>query len=589
MAKEAVNVQYIFDYGLLPGFTPTFYKIQILLKNGTNRSVVAPYYTKYGTDWFLKARARLNLPEFYNGEVVLVENIMKIDLKDLSNEKVFFHLYSNVNGKTKFHHAYDYTLAKEETPDMAKYTMQRLHPNYYIIPVLKSKEDMDKRQIALIKTLRQQTNAAMKHCNEAIKQASADNPNLGDDKILAKATIFLNKKKQIVAAKRSTNKVSQFIIKTAKNPIVDRCVLVKFGCESEQGLKMLRKDYDDVLERIIEVANENATEYIADLMVAEIDDEKIIEQVLTEISGTLNEKVTIVGIENAYMDSPAPPNTRIKEYIHTNAGVDTAGSAIIYNTKKETTKEQEELIAKINHQLTFTNPLFIKKNQYLDYIDKVEGEAIKARILNDNKLFTELTAKKADKTITPEEKEILKGLKKTDEKFIEKKILGALSKFKKDNIFEEQEFLYDDPEVYKAAEDEFLKKNPLPDYDTLYIFPTIDPKLYEVTEQLAVSPEQLSESYDALEESVKEKITVEDFVKQGLEEAKKIQDASPEWNELLTLQNKMNDLSDKKTKHILKYNTQKSTFINNKLKAARTTIGKFLESKGITIFDAVSF
>lgn len=309
-------------------------------------------------------------------------------------------------------------------------------------------------KMGYIKTLFKATSGKMMHCKEAIDEVLANNKTaLTDTQIIEKAMVIMNDKKQAVANKKVSNDTNFFAIFFEKNPVEgsNKGILLKFGCESEQGVKTLKEKYSDVLQKITEKALEIDAESTMDILGIEWDKLSTISIKLKEISGTLSEKVELVSVEFAE-SIPETTNTYVDHYIHkTNSG-DRGAAILIYNYKD---KLPEKEMRNILHQVVMSRPLYLKANEVLKSIEDEVAIDIRETIAKDNARYDEITAKKANleiadklgdalKTELDEITEELKSgkTKKIPEKAFEGTIKGKLNKFKKEICLETQDYMF---------------------------------------------------------------------------------------------------------------------------------------------------
>lgn len=363
--------------------------------------------------------------------------------------KVGFH--RKVDGKLVHSHNQTYKLALNETEEMLEYSLKKHYNSYYYITIISDKSteiDMEaSRKTILVKELRVKTSGKLNHCNDIIKKLLDQDASMSNDEVIRQAVIVMNNKKQIVAATKVSRDVNFFVIKYQLAPYGSNGILIKFGCESEQGSKTLKDKFDEILHKITSIAVTTGVEYRADLLLEDFDEDNTVQMKLEEIAGTLGENVQIVNLETIE-SVPDVSNTFTEVYIHGSTTSDKAAAILIYNIKDQTNKE---IVRKMLHQLVYTNPLTLKEHELLDSIVESEREHAKQTILRDNVRFDELTAKKEVNDFTKEEAEELKKLRKTAEKFMGKQVEGKVNNFKKDVCFELQDWMFKEEDEKKKT------------------------------------------------------------------------------------------------------------------------------------------
>lgn len=470
------NSTYIFDYGVGYSQDTTFYHItyeieandsdQYLIKS----CVMSQPLNKLGENIISDKLAIFRLEKALGINVKRICDSNHINIQNkpraFKTQPLYLEfLYRDKLNKIQSKGITEYNLHHLETPEMAIYRLGRLHPNYYIKQIDKpDNQEMEKsRKFTLIKTLRTNTGGSATHCKDAIVELLTSSPEASDEDILLKAESILAKNRQIIAAKKTGNDTNFFIIKHGLNPFDAEGRLLKFGCESEQGVKILKEKHNELLNSIVGLAMKNDSEYAKDVLAIVIDDTYTVGSKLEELSGILNEKVELTTMES--IDSvQGVPNTFTKEYIHPSKYGDKTGGILIYNCKEET---KESLVSKILQQLVFSNPLCYRKQELLPSILETIEEDIQEQIITDNKLFESLT-EKGDK-LEGSEKETLKSLKlipKDKEPFV---IKGRVNKFIKEVCFEEQEYMFPDPGEKKQTIKQLLKSNGIEIFDFVVI------------------------------------------------------------------------------------------------------------------------
>ncbi len=470
------DTQHIWDFSLLKnGFKILFWKSTLIYADRLIITVITNARTKQSAELFIK-----------NKYSYIPKKLLKILTQQIPYEnepgygtKIKIHVYKIVS-TSKFYNdrsplIFDktiiYTLKFPETVEMACFKLDYLYsPNHYHIPEF---DYINNRTMAIseknrwVQMLRERSKASMVHCNQTITGILEKNKGLlHEDEMMEQGMKILLEKKQSVASKRGNNATDFFIICKKIDYISNKGILIKFGCESEQGTKTIKKDYISDLQKITDISFEKSHESVLDILGEDFEENLIINSKLKELSGTLNEKITILSIKSISTLVDDVPNTSIDSYIHNTGSGDKVGGVIIYNSKEETAGDN---IRNILHQLVTTKPLCLKQTELLSSILEEVAIDIRENFVNSNNRYDTLVAKQSNlEAITEksdqDKKELeeivkeldLKTTRKLPEKALPKAIEGAITKFKKNNSFEDQEYMF--------AEKDAPKKQTIKDY-----------------------------------------------------------------------------------------------------------------------------
>lgn len=466
------GILHIWDYNLYP-YIPKFYKISIRYKDGNTNGLHINFITnatseesavsfiKKKSNWIPFDIANISIVKIpYEGDEGYGTKVYLDVFKSIQTE----YYYDNTKPLV-FSHSITKKLKLGETAESIQFKYDMLYPEYLHkinFDYTNMKTEGEKIKYGYIKSLRNITKGSITHCKEAIDIVLAENKGaLTDLQILQKAQNLMAAKKQTISEKKVGNDTNFYnILYKIEQDKNHKGILLKFGCESEQGSKLLKSDYKEALQKITDIAFEKNLNYVLQIKGADYDDTLLISQKLKEISGTLNEKVDLVAVE-LVETVPGTENTYTDIYIHSDKYSDKVGGILIYHGEQGTLKDS---MRKLLHQAVTTRPLCLKNYELLDCIAEEEAKDIKEIILKDNERYNALIKEKelldkADKLgedLKKKLKEITEELtnKKTvntPENRLEQVILGKLNKFKSNACFETQSYMF--------AKDEGLNSN----------------------------------------------------------------------------------------------------------------------------------
>ena len=462
--KDSSDIHHIWNYNLY-AYKLKFYKSHIRYNDHNGGLLI-----KAITNALSKEEAEKQIKQAFSWIPIGIKTIktysIPYDIKDTMGTKVKLDVYKTIQtgqyyDNTKplvYSHSITETLKFGETVELIQFKYDQLYAPNHLHKLTFDYENMKTEGLSIkmgyIKTLHHATKGKMMHCKEAIDTILANNKSaLTEADIIEKAIVLMNEKNQIIAASKAGNKTNFFAIFFAESDVKESniAILLKFGCESEQGVKTLKDTYKDVLQKITKIALNQQADSVMDVLGADWDELTTISMKIKEISGVLNEKVELNQVEFAE-SVPGTNNTIINHYIHkTNSG-DKGAAILIYNFKKE---HPEDSMRKILHQTVTTCPLHLKEKDLLDSILEEQTLDISNNITKNNSRFDEITARKtnlekADKlgeALKQELKEIKEELasgkaKKIPEQILEKVAEGQLNKFKKEICLETQDYMF---------------------------------------------------------------------------------------------------------------------------------------------------
>lgn len=256
-----------------------------------------------------------------------------------------------------------------------------------------------------VKELRDKTGAGMMDCKKALSEANGD---------MEKAIEILRKKGQKVSEKRADREANQGLILSKLSDDKTKAALLEINCETDFVAR--NEEFQNQAESFLNVAFENETGSVADLLQEEIDG-LTIEKHLEGMVGKIGEKIEINRV--VFMKSDGA----IVDYIH-------PGNQLGVLVEFEGDIDAENIGKDVAMQIAAMNPLAVTRDEVdASVIDK-ELDIAKEQLINEGK---------------PAE-------------IAEKAAQGKLRRFYEERVLLEQKFVKDNGVSVK----EFLTQNDAP-------------------------------------------------------------------------------------------------------------------------------
>lgn len=256
-----------------------------------------------------------------------------------------------------------------------------------------------------VKELRDKTGAGMMDCKKALAEANGD---------MEKAVEILRKKGQKVSEKRAGREANEGLILSKLSDDKTKAALLEINCETDFVAR--NEDFQKQAETFLNVAFENETGSVADLLQKEVDG-LTVEKHLESMVGKIGEKIEINRV--VFMKSDGA----IVDYIH-------PGNQLGVLVEFEGDIDAEVTGKDVAMQIAAMNPLAVTREEVdASVIDK-ELEIAKEQLINEGK---------------PAE-------------IAEKAAQGKLRRFYEERVLLEQKFVKDNGVSVK----EFLSQNDAP-------------------------------------------------------------------------------------------------------------------------------
>lgn len=252
-----------------------------------------------------------------------------------------------------------------------------------------------------VKELREKTGAGMMNCKKALTETNGD---------IEKAVELLREKGLADAAKKAGRVAAEGLVKTYITEDNKTAGIVEVNCETD--FVSANEQFIAFTDKVAKMSAETSATTVEELLSEKYEDEKTVQEALTELIATLGENMTVRRFKKFSIEKGA-----IKTYIHGGGRI-----GVIVEVACETESEILLEVAKeLCMQVAAVNPLFLDKSGVdQDAVEK-EKEVYRAQALNEGKpekivdkmvigriqkyykevcLLEQLWVKDGDKTIT---------------------------------------------------------------------------------------------------------------------------------------------------------------------------------------------
>lgn len=256
-----------------------------------------------------------------------------------------------------------------------------------------------------VKELREQTGAGMMDCKNALKEADGD---------FEKATEILRKKGQKLSEKRADREANQGLIVTRVSDDGSKAAALEINCETDFVAR--NEDFQNRAQQFLDVAFENETETVDELLETEVDG-LTIRNHLKDMVGKIGEKIKINRVVLVKSDG------HFVSYIH-------PGNQLGVLVEFENNIEDNNVAKDVAMQVAAMNPVAVTRDNVDSSLVEKELEIAKEQLLEEGK----------------------------SEEIAEKAAQGKLRRFYEENVLLEQKFVKDNSLSVK----EYLEKNDTP-------------------------------------------------------------------------------------------------------------------------------
>lgn len=255
--------------------------------------------------------------------------------------------------------------------------------------------------MALIKELRERTDAPMVDCKKALEASSWD---------VEKAIVWLQENGKAKAAKKASRVAAEGLV-SAK---ADEKSAVIFEINSETDFVAQNKQFIELVDKVGKILLNNSFTSSEEALKLKDENGKTIEELTTDATATIGEKIAFRRAEKINLAA----NQKAGAYIHTNGRV--ASIVLVEGNDAEAARNVSMHVAAMNPEFTFVTDIPAQKMQ--EYRSEAEQE-----------VKEEIAKKQAAKPGSPVPNE------KIQENMIEGKVSKKIAPF----VLEIQEFVMD--------------------------------------------------------------------------------------------------------------------------------------------------
>ena len=276
-----------------------------------------------------------------------------------------------------------------------------------------------------VKELRERTGAGMMDCKKALTETNGD---------MEKAVEVLREKGLAAAAKKAGRVAAEGIVKTFISEDMKKGAMVEVNCETDFVAD--NAEFIEFAGKVAEMAANNDVSTVEELVALKYNDDKTVQEVLTELIAKIGENMTVRRFEKVAVE-----NGVVQSYIHGGGRIGVLVQLACDSNSSELTQVAKDVCM----QIAAANPLFLSENEVDSKALETEKEIYRAQALNEGKpekivekmvegrikkyykevcLLNQPWVKDADKSISAEVVEFARfergeGIEKKEENFAE--------------------------------------------------------------------------------------------------------------------------------------------------------------------------
>ena len=257
-----------------------------------------------------------------------------------------------------------------------------------------------------VKELRERTGAGMMDCKKALTETNGD---------MEKAVEVLREKGLAAAAKKAGRVAAEGIVKTFISEDMKKGAMVEVNCETDFVAD--NAEFIEFAGKVAEMAANNDVSTVEELVALKYNDDKTVQEVLTELIAKIGENMTVRRFEKVAVE-----NGVVQSYIHGGGRIGVLVQLACDSNSSELTQVAKDVCM----QIAAANPLFLSENEVDSKALETEKEIYRAQALNEGK----------------------------PEKIVEKMVEGRIKKYYKDVCLLNQPWVKDaDKSISKYLEE----------------------------------------------------------------------------------------------------------------------------------------
>ena len=216
-----------------------------------------------------------------------------------------------------------------------------------------------------VKELRERTGAGMMDCKKALTETNGD---------MEKAVEVLREKGLAAAAKTAGRVAAEGIVKTFISEDMKKGAMVEVNCETDFVAD--NAEFIEFAGKVAEMAANNDVSTVEELVALKYNDDKTVQEVLTELIAKIGENMTVRRFEKVAVE-----NGVVQSYIHGGGRIGVLVQLACDSNSSELTQVAKDVCM----QIAAANPLFLSENEVDSKALETEKEIYRAQALNEGK------------------------------------------------------------------------------------------------------------------------------------------------------------------------------------------------------------
>ena len=216
-----------------------------------------------------------------------------------------------------------------------------------------------------VEELRERTGAGMMDCKKALTETNGD---------MEKAVEVLREKGLAAAAKKAGRVAAEGIVKTFISEDMKKGAMVEVNCETDFVAD--NAEFIEFAGKVAEMAANNDVSTVEELVALKYNDDKTVQEVLTELIAKIGENMTVRRFEKVAVE-----NGVVQSYIHGGGRIGVLVQLACDSNSSELTQVAKDVCM----QIAAANPLFLSENEVDSKALETEKEIYRAQALNEGK------------------------------------------------------------------------------------------------------------------------------------------------------------------------------------------------------------
>ena len=216
-----------------------------------------------------------------------------------------------------------------------------------------------------VKELRERTGAGLMDCKKALTETNGD---------MEKAVEVLREKGLAAAAKKAGRVAAEGIVKTFISEDMKKGAMVEVNCETDFVAD--NAEFIEFAGKVAEMAANNDVSTVEELVALKYNDDKTVQEVLTELIAKIGENMTVRRFEKVAVE-----NGVVQSYIHGGGRIGVLVQLACDSNSSELTQVAKDVCM----QIAAANPLFLSENEVDSKALETEKEIYRAQALNEGK------------------------------------------------------------------------------------------------------------------------------------------------------------------------------------------------------------